>query len=100
MTTALAPLSQLLQLGETGERLKGRAGGAEVWPGGEGKRDVGQHVEEEEQAGKEKEKDHLVPTDHFDLRAYPPLFINDPLSTWNHFHFLNLLIQRLRCYRL
>ena len=58
-----------------------------------------QHVEEE-QAGEEEEKDHLVPTDHFDLRAYPPLFINDPLSTWNHFHFLNLLIQRLRCYRL
>ena len=38
-----------------------------------------QHVEEEEQAGKEKEKDHLVPTDHFDLRAYP--LSNDPSST-------------------
>ena len=94
MTTALAPLSQLLQLGETGERLKGRAGGAELWPGGEGKRDVGQHVEEEEQAGEEEEKDNLVPTDHFNLRAYPvdiihPLSKNDPPSTWNHFYFLN-----------
>ena len=40
-----------------------------------------QHVEEEEQAGEEEEKDHLVPTDHFDLRAYPPVSINDPSST-------------------
>ena len=37
-----------------------------------------QHVEEE-QAGEEEEKDHLVPTDHFDLRAYP--LSNDPSST-------------------
>ena len=28
-----------------------------------------QHVEEEEQAGEEEEKDHLAPTDHFNLRA-------------------------------
>ena len=47
---------------------------------------MGQHVEEEEQAGEEEEKDHLVPTDHFNLRAYPvdiihPLSKNDPPST-------------------
>ena len=40
-----------------------------------------QHVEEEEQAGEEEKKDHMVPTDHFDLRAYPPVSNNDPSST-------------------
>ena len=39
-----------------------------------------QHVEEE-QAGEEEEKDHLVPTDHFDLRAYPPVSFTDPSPT-------------------
>ena len=42
-----------------------------------------QHVEEEEQASEEEEKDHLVPTGHFDLRAYPIIhpLSNGPSST-------------------